>query len=153
MSNGTTNIMELNEKVLVDKDNIHELVSGLQQVSKTGITQLSSRDISMSTENHTQDLESIPTHVPQQYYQQRQEEAYDSHDDDYMLPVKTFYDEFQMPLFISVLYFVFQLPFYKKYVLLLFPAFAAPDKSFNLFGYLFSSFLFSFIFFLINKLQ
>ena len=43
---------------------INQIVSGLQQASQSGLTQLPSRDIPMSTQQLTQDVQIKPNYVP-----------------------------------------------------------------------------------------
>ena len=157
---GTTNIYDLEKenRVIVDQENIHELVSGLQKVSKTGITQLHSRDISMTTDKNVQDLESLPSYIPpdrqqsQQYHLDKENDYENDPTDNQINKMKTFYDELQMPLFIAVLYFVFQLPAYKKYVLYFIPLLSA-DGNFNLYGYIFNSLFFALFYCVLSKIK
>jgi hypothetical protein len=66
--------------------------------------------------------------------------------------MESFYDDLQMPIFVGVLYFGFQLPLVKKYLFYFFPNLFATAGLFNLGGYLFTSVLFSLIYYIVNKL-
>ena len=61
------------------------------------------------------------------------------------------YSEIQTPLLLSVLYFLFQLPFFRKNLLTYFPILFSTDGNFNINGFLFTSVLFGLLFYLLNK--
>jgi hypothetical protein len=63
------------------------------------------------------------------------------------------YKEIQIPLLLAVLYFLFQLPIFKKYLFCYFPILFANDGNFNINGYLFTSILFSMFYYLLNKIN
>jgi hypothetical protein len=48
----------------LDQNTINQIVSGLQQASASGATQLASRDIPMTTSNIMQDQEVKPNYIP-----------------------------------------------------------------------------------------
>ena len=50
--------------VTLDQTTINQIVSGLQQASVTGATQLPSRDIPQNTNNITQDPQIQPNYIP-----------------------------------------------------------------------------------------
>ena len=62
------------------------------------------------------------------------------------------YNEIQTPLLLSILYFLFQLPFFRRFLFSYFPILFANDGNYNLNGYLFCSVLFGLLFHLLNKL-
>ena len=63
------------------------------------------------------------------------------------------YKEIQIPLLLAVLYFLFQLPIFKKYLFSFFPILFTNDGNFNINGYLFTSILFSIFYYLLNKIN
>jgi hypothetical protein len=61
------------------------------------------------------------------------------------------YDELQAPLLLAVLYFLFQLPFFKKAIYKYFPFFCHNDGNYNINGLLFTCALFGFIYYSLSK--
>jgi hypothetical protein len=151
-----------NSQVALDQNTINQIVNGLQQASSTGLTQLPSRDIPMTTNAITQDPNIQPNYIPPP---QNQQDDYIQNDEDANEMVNSFnkkayiqntlddtYSEIQTPLLLSILYFLFQLPIFKKYLFSFFPVLFAKDGNFNLYGFLFTSTLFGLIFYLLNKI-
>jgi hypothetical protein len=62
------------------------------------------------------------------------------------------YNEIQTPLLLAVLYFLFQLPFFKKNLFTYFPILFSVDGNLNINGFLFTSILFGLIFYMLNKI-
>ena len=54
-----------------------------------------------------------------------------------------------MPLLIAILYFLFQLPIFKKYLFIYLPMLCLNDGNINLYGFLFNSILFGFIYYML----
>jgi len=63
------------------------------------------------------------------------------------------YNEIQTPLLIAVLYFLFQLPFVRKFLFTYIPFLFSIDGNLNMNGYLFTSILFGVVFYSLNKLS
>ncbi len=61
------------------------------------------------------------------------------------------YDEIQLPLLIAILYFLFQLPIFKKMLFQYLPMLCSNDGNINLYGFLFNSILFGFIYYMLAK--
>ena len=61
------------------------------------------------------------------------------------------YDELQAPLLLAVLYFLFQLPFFKKLLFKYLPFLCHTDGNYNFNGLLFCCALFGFIYYLLCK--
>lgn len=150
----TTNIYDLHK---LDEENIHELVSGIQKICPTGITQLPSRDITLSTENKINDLEAIPNHVPRSGEQILDESEYDHqhqhhHDHDHdNHKLSSIYDEIQGPLFICLLYLLFQLPVTKRQILHFLPSIFLADGNYNIYGHITMSILFTVLVYCLQK--
>jgi len=143
-------------QITLDQSTINQIVSGLQQASATGSTQLQSRDISQNTEGITTDAQIQqnyipPTSQPQQDYiqdsyaqQQYQHQPQTDKLDD-------LYNEIQTPLFLSILYFLFQLPVVKKQLFTYMPILFSKDGNMNIHGFIATSILFGFSFYSVNK--
>jgi len=145
--------------VSLDQNTISQIVSSLQQATITGATQLPSRDIPMTTATRMNDPQIQPNYVPQMQdidyisneesasemisKYNRQMETRNSLDD--------MYNELQSPLLISVLYFLFQLPFFRRFLFNYFPILFSNDGNYNINGFLFCSVLFGLLFYIINK--
>lgn len=146
----------------LDQSTINQIVSGLQQASVNGVTQLPSRDIPMTTSGLSNDPQVRPNYVPPpppntdyiQNYEQssdiintynKQMQNSNSLDD--------MYNEIQTPLLIAVIYFLFQLPFFRKFLYTYIPFLFSNDGNFNMNGYLFTSVLFGLVFYAFNKLS
>jgi hypothetical protein len=147
--------------VSLDQATISQIVSGLQHASISGATQLPSRDIPMNTNNISTDPYVQPNYVPPpqdntdyiKNYEQTSDmvhahnknaRAQDSLDD--------MYNEIQTPLLLAVMYFLFQLPFFRKFLFGYFPVLFSTDGNMNINGFMFTSALFGLLFYFLNKL-
>ena len=155
-NNQMNNPQPKNSQLSLDQITISQIVNGLQQASLAGATSLPSRDIPLHTEQLTTDVQIQPNYVPppqtrdyinesdddiSNYYKnERQQNSLDS-----------IYDELQGPLLLAVLYFLFQLPIFKKCMFQYLPVLCSNDGNVNLYGYLFNSILFGFIYFMLSK--
>ena len=144
----TTSISDLP----LDQSTISQLVSGLQQTR--GATQLQSRDIPVDTTPVVVDEQTQPNYVPVAVLDKDYIEEYE-HDDE---PVSNtnnlddLYNEIQTPLLLAVLFFVFQLPIFKKYLFRYFPVLFSGDGNMNINGFLFNSALFGLVYYSYKKL-
>jgi hypothetical protein len=144
----------------LDQTTINQIVNGLQQASATGATQLPSRDIPITTTNIMNDPQIQPNYVPiherNTDYIKNYEDSSDMIDNynknnQYNNSIDDMYNEIQTPLLMSVLYFLFQLPFFKKFLFGYFPVLFSKDGNLNLYGFSFNSVLFGLLFYLLNK--
>lgn len=141
-----------NQKVM------NEFITGIQQASASGVTNLPSRDIPNNTV-HFADEQVQPNFVPQleqQDYIQtndteqeimarrnKQNKSSDS--------LEVLYDEFQIPIIIGLLYFIFQLPVVRSKFLTMLPALFNKDGNPNLTGYILNSLFFGGLYYIISK--
>jgi hypothetical protein len=144
----------------LDQTTISQIVSGLQQAAVAGATQLPSRDIPMNTSGHSNDAQVQPNYVPMHERQSDYIKDYEQTSDmidNYNRNVNRsnslddMYNEIQTPLLLAVLYFLFQLPFFRRFLFSYFPILFSNDGNYNINGYLFSSILFGLLFHLLNK--
>jgi hypothetical protein len=146
----------------LDQTTINQIVSGLQQASSTGITQLPSRDIPMVTTGHSNDPHVQPNYIPPpQYNNIDYIQNYEKTDDmvnNYNKKIQNqnslddIYNEIQTPLLLAVIYFLFQLPFFKNFLFTYFPVLFFKDGNYNINGFLFTSILFGLLFYTLNKI-
>ena len=146
--------------VTLDQSTINQIVSGLQQASTSGATQLQSRDIPRNTENIMHDPQIQPNFIPhannQDYIQENEDnddiiQNYNSNAK-YGDSLDSLYEEIQIPLLISILYFLFQLPIFKRYLYRFFPVLFLKDGNINIYGYLFTSTFFGILYYFISKI-
>ena len=146
----------------LDQSTINQIISGIQKASSTGATQLPSRDIPMTTTALSNDQQVQPNYIPSP------PQNHVDYITDYKNPndiinnynktkqyhntLDSIYDEIQTPLLLAVLYFLFQLPFFRKFLFSYFPVLFKNDGNFNINGFLFTSILFGFVFHLLNKI-
>lgn len=144
----------------LDQSTISLIVNGLQQASISGATLLPSRDIPMTTTGHSTDPQIQPNYVPPPQnpvdYIKNYEESSDMVDEynknmSRQNSLDDMYNEIQTPLLLAVLYFLFQLPFFRKFLLSYFPILFSNDGNFNINGFIFSSVLFGLLFYTLNK--
>jgi hypothetical protein len=109
--------------VSLDQTTITQIVNGLQQASVSGATKLPSRDIPMNTTNLSNDPYVQPNYVPMHNNNMDYIRNYETPEDiidnysritQRQSTLDEMYNEIQTPLLLAVLYFLFQLPFFKK---------------------------------------
>jgi len=148
-------------KLSLDQTTINQIINGLQHASVSGATQLPSRDIPMNVSNITQDPEAQHNYIPPP---QNADYIKDYEDTDEIInsynrnalrqdSLDEMYAEIQSPILLAVLYFLFQLPIFKKYLYIYFPILFSKDGNQNLYGYLFTSTLFGLIYYLLSKIN
>ena len=137
------------------------MINDLQKASQTGATSLPSRDIPMNTHQLVQDEQIQPNFVP--------EENNDYIGNNLIIDntvnqnnqninrLEELYNNIQTPVLLSILYFIFQLPIFKKYMYKYLPSLFGKDGNQNIYGYILYSLFFGisyvFIINLINKLN
>jgi len=142
----------------LDQSTISQIVNGLQQASLAGVTTLPSRDIPLHTEQLTKDAQIQPNYIPppppgpRDYINETDDDItnyYKNEQTDNSLD--SIYDELQAPLLLAVLYFLFQLPIFKKNVFRYLPFLCHSDGNYNFNGLIFSCALFGFIYYSLSK--
>ena len=140
----------------LDQSTISQIVNGLQQASLTGATSLPSRDIPLHTEQLTNDMQVQPNYIPQPVSRDYINDERDDLNTYYASEknqnsLDSLYDELQAPLLLAILYFLFQLPFFKKNLFKYLPFFCHSDGNYNFNGLIFTCALFGFIYYLLSK--
>lgn len=132
---------------------MNELVNGLQMASASGMTNLPSRDIPINTMGMMNDAQINPNYVPQNH-RMNEEDYISQHEEEEMNEVRysnhvnrtdsmeNIYKLIQVPLLVGVLYFAFQLPVFRKYMLKYIPSVFNGDGNYNISGLVFVSALF-----------
>ena len=136
-----------------------QLNSVLKEASAAGATVLPSRDIPQTTLSLQQDNQIKPGFIPEantedyignildreKIIQENQQKQNQSQNMDYI------YQQLQIPLLVGILYFLFQLPIVRKYLLSFLPNLFNTDGNPKLSGYIFNSVIFSLLYVLLVK--
>jgi len=144
----------------LDDSTISQIVSGIQKASNTGVTQLPSRDIPMNTTNIVNDPCIQPGYIPptqQTNYIETDitnEEIINNYNKNKqkMNTIDEIYYEYQTPILLIILYFLFQLPFIRKFLFAYLPFLFNMDGNLNLNGNIFKSVLFGIIYYILLKI-
>ncbi len=147
---------------------MNEFMNDLQRASVNGMTSLSSRDIPMNTMNMMGDQQVKPNYVPQlqpnhpnhpnnnNYIEEHEADvanevkyATEVNNNDNM---ENIYRLIQIPLLVGILYFAFQLPITRKYILKYLPSVFNTDGNYNISGLVFMSVLFALGYFGMTKM-
>ena len=148
-----------NGDAIAEQKMMNEVVTGIQQANASGALSLPSRDIPSNTV-HFADEEVKPNYVPQppqqhDYIQNTDTEheimARRINNKNSRDSLEILYDEFQIPIIIGLLYFIFQLPIVKTKLLILLPSLFSKDGNPNLTGYIFNSIFFGVLYYVISK--
>lgn len=134
----------------------NSMINDLQKASQSGVTSLPSRDIPMNTQQLVQDEQIQPNFVP--------DTNIDYIGNNIMIDntvnqnnsninrLDEFYNTLQVPILLAILYFIFQLPIFKKYLLKYLPSLFGKDGNQNIYGYIFYSIMFGVSYVFVNNL-
>ena len=144
----------------LSQDSINQIVLGLQQASQHNLTSLSSRDIPMDTGHITRDEAIRSNYIPAP-----QNESYIENDATFDTLVKknlkvkreqdsldSLYEELQVPIFVMVLFFLFQLPYFQKVLIRFAPSIFRIDGKIGLTGLISKTVLFGVAYYSLTKL-
>lgn len=146
----------------LDESTINQIVSGINQANANGMTQLNSRDIPMNPSQITTDPNITPNYVPMP--ESHHDYLEETPDNNYIFEninnkivrnnnLDDIYNDIQTPLLLAILYFLFQMPFFKTRIYKLFPMFYSEDGNMKINGMLFVSILFAMIYYILYKMQ
>jgi len=138
-------------------DENDELLAGIKKASSHGATALPTASLSEpDRKDHTHDTEARCDYLPppsRQHFipdgDDRQQAAYESNraaekNSDAV-------NEFYVPILLAIVYFLFQLPFFKQHIGGLTQAFTTPAGNLSVMGILFASTLYGFLYYACNK--
>ena len=144
----------------LSQDSINQIVLGLQQASKHNLTSLASRDIPMDTSHITGDEAIKSNYIPTP-----QNTSYIEDDSTFNTLVQKnikvkreqdsldkLYEELQIPIFVMVLFFLFQLPYFQKVLIRFAPSIFRMDGKIGLTGLISKTFLFGVAYYSLTKL-
>lgn len=149
-----------NGGIELSQNTIAELVSGIQNITKNGGSSLPSRDIPMDESRVAADEEVKTNYVPQtentDYIQdyQTNENIVREHEANIIkqASIEDIYEELQTPIIAMLIYFLFQLPAFKKYERRFIPGLFGEDMNINTYGILFNSLFIALIIFTVKRL-
>ena len=138
---------------------VNQFVTGIQQAASSGALNLPSRDIPQQQIHITQDNSVQPNYIPQNSNSdyigsgQSSEEIIrrNAHKTEKANKLDNLYDNFQAPILIGALYFIFQLPIIRKTIFKILPPLFLKDGNPNLLGYTFNSIVFAILYYLVNN--
>jgi hypothetical protein len=141
---------------------MNQVVNGIQQAIASGATGLPSRDIPRETHAITQDKTIKPNFVPpphphlppnyiDQYETNKEIIRKNLEQEKTLNTTETLYEELQVPVLLAVLYFFFQLPFFRQKFFQFIPSFFNKDGNPKASANLVNSLLFALMFYLLQK--
>lgn len=150
---------QMQQKKPLEVDFTNKLSSALQDASITGATDLPPRDIPQDTLPRQQDEQVAPDFIPdsqrdyigniidnEKIISEAQIKQNKVDNAEYI------YEQLQMPLLVSVIYFLFQIPLFKTYTFRLMPKLFKPDGNANIYGYVFNSVIFGLTYYVLTKI-
>tara|TARA_Y100000780_G_C13694333_1_gene420835 strand:+ start:9013 stop:9681 length:669 start_codon:yes stop_codon:yes gene_type:complete len=144
----------------LSKEDVNKIITGIQQASQSNLTSLPSRDIPMTQDKIMMDEESHnPNYIPKQpmndyirdgsNYENVIKQQYDN--EKLRRENEDFFDEIKIPILISILFFIFQLPIIRRTLLDKMPTFFLNDGNMSFNGITIFSLAFGLFYYLINK--
>lgn len=143
-----------------EQTNYNELVCQLQQAVQRGATNLPSRDIPIDHNKIVNDPNIKPNFIPttnNQNYIQNDMSVNDLINEDNnnvntSKKLEHLFIEFKIPILIGLLFFIFQIPTFKKIIKTSLPFLNSKDGNNNIYTYIYNTLLFVTSFYLLNKI-
>jgi hypothetical protein len=144
----------------IDQRTLNELVSGVQRASGAGMTGLPSRDIPRESLSMQHDEQIKPNYIPREPAQDDYISRYESSDEvrennrrsrNKTDTLEMLYAEFQMPILMGVVYFMFQMPALRTAILQFLPSVFNKDGNMNLQGLIMMSVGYSVVYYILTK--
>mgnify|MGYP001207211692 CR=1 FL=1 len=144
----------------LEQETVNNLVAGIQQASAAGVTQLPSRDIPMSQNSVHMDTQVDANYIPVQenidyISNQPLEETYNEQmrrNNNKKDNLDVVYNELQVPILISLLFFLFNLPYFKKLLANNLKFLFKKDGNYNIYGFATSSLLFGLFYYILKSI-
>ena len=135
-----------------------ELSKTIQKAALDGGTQLPSKDIPMETTNITNDPNVKPNYLPSppsdyigDYDSEENVLSKNNKLDQNLSTFDQFFNEFQVPIIIAILYFIFQLPFINQNIMRISPNLFNKSGNLNNYGMIFKSILYGIMYYSVTK--
>lgn len=144
----------------LSQEDINKIINGIQEASKHNLTGLPSKDIPMDQNAINSDPQAKPNFVPtpekhedyiqnnmtpEQLYIKKMEKQREKQKQE------DIYEQLQIPVILFMMFFIFQMPFINKFLYNHIPSLFIKDGNPALSGYLFKSFIFSGLIYVIQK--
>ena len=145
----------------IQQQDYNQLVSEIQQASAAGSLSLPSRDIPQETSRVSNDEQIKPNFIPKESsidYIANHDTAQDiirnnMRNQNNMDYAEKLYQEFQLPIIVAILFFMYQLPSVKKHIHKIIPGLFNKDGNPNFYGYIFNSIFFAMLYYFIVNLM
>lgn len=144
------------------QNEMNKFITGLQEANVSGITSIPQRDVPTNTSHITQDETIVPNYIPEEKENNFTKtdlnlinEQLDTRYKKMQSNDKIFdniIEEIQLPILISLLFFIFQLPTTKTFLYNNFPSFYFNDGNYNIKGLILISSIFGTLYYLLNKI-
>jgi len=142
---------------------MNEVMQGVQKASANGMTMIPTRDIPMNPNAFTHDEQIRPNYIPDHNADDQRDYIRDhvsmegiirdnARSQNRMDTIEAIYIDFQIPILLGVMYFIFQMPVFRAQLLHFLPSMFAADGNFNIVGLTGTSVMFSVCYFIIMKL-
>jgi len=145
---------------------MNEVIHGVQRASANGMTMIPTRDIPMNQMALTHDDQIKPNYIPpmdpneHDYIREHSSMSEIVRDNarsqNRMDSLEAIYYDFQIPILLGVMYFIFQMPVFRAQLLHFIPSLFGSDGNFNMIGLAGTSAMFAVCYFIIitifNKL-
>lgn len=146
--------------IQLSSTDISKIVEGIQLASANNMTSLPSRDIPQNQSTITNDPEVQPNHVPKkkggfvEEFDVTQSKLYQEHMQQQKNEeqIDTLYDKLQIPIMISMIFFIFQLPFFNKALFQYLPNLFLKERQLSIGGYIFKTVLFGSAYFIVQHI-
>lgn len=143
----------------LSQEDVNKIVTGIQQASQSNLTALPARDIPQEQAPITMDEEAMnPNYIPKP---PQETTDYINDNSNYEQILKQQYqasknetdnfDEMKTPILIAILFFIFQMPFVRKYIFKYFPTLFLNDGNLSFNGILLKSLAFGIFYYIITK--
>ena len=158
--NNQQNMIETNTQNHIinnNQNNYNELIGQLQTASSKGSTQLPSKHIPMINNNNDPSATNnyIPPTEATDYIENNINQNNlidkDNKKTTFNISFEKLYNEIQIPIIIGIVYFMFQLPYFKKSLHKMLPILFNKDSNLNNKGIAFNAIIFSIVCYILNK--
>jgi len=152
---------QYNQQPQIPPNVMNEVMHGVQKASANGMTMIPTRDIPMNPNAFTHDEQIKPNYVPDHNMERDYIREHTSMEgiirdnarsQNRMDTIEAIYIDFQIPILLGVMYFIFQMPVFRAQLLHFLPSMFAADGNLNIVGLTGTSVMFAVSYFIIMKL-
>ena len=133
-----------------DTIDFNSIITGIQNAAANGSLELPSRDIPQTQSHLTNDSQINPNYIPnnnndyiESSYNHNEVINQNAIKENKNTTIDNLYDDIHIPIILSVIYFVFQLPVIKKNTLKYIPSLFSKDGNYNFMGFVVTSIAFA----------